>query len=120
MINSAKTTKAAGVKGRGDSESAEGDVEQWTLYIDDTCNDTGSGAGMMFINPEGHKIHYAVHFGFKALNNKAEYKALILGLRLACKLQVRNMKIFNDSQLAVNQVNDIYLVKGEKMAAYLD
>ena len=30
------------------------------------------------------------------------------------------MKIFNDSQLVVNQVNDIYLVRGEKMAPYLD
>ena len=30
------------------------------------------------------------------------------------------MKIFSDSQLIVNQVNDIYLIRGEKMAAYLD
>ena len=30
------------------------------------------------------------------------------------------MKIFNDSQLVVNQVNDIYLERREKMAAYLD
>ena len=30
------------------------------------------------------------------------------------------MKIFNDSQLVVNQVNDIYLGRGENMAAYLD
>ena len=30
------------------------------------------------------------------------------------------MKIFSDSQLVVNQVNDIFLAKGEKMAAYID
>ena len=30
------------------------------------------------------------------------------------------MKIFSDSQLVVNQVKDIYLARGEKMAAYLD
>ena len=29
------------------------------------------------------------------------------------------MKIFSDSQLVVNQVNDIYLVRKEKMATYL-
>ena len=30
------------------------------------------------------------------------------------------MKIFSDSQLVVNQVNDIYLARGEKIGAYLD
>ena len=29
------------------------------------------------------------------------------------------MKIFSDSQLVVNQVNDIYLARENKMAAYL-
>ena len=43
-----------------------------------------------------------------------------MGLPLACELQVRNVNIFSDSQLVVNQVNDIYLAKGEKMAIYLE
>ena len=30
------------------------------------------------------------------------------------------MKIFSGSLLVVNQVNDIYLAKGKKMAAYLE
>ena len=62
----------------------------------------------------------AIRFGFKASYNEAEYEALIVGLRLARELQVYNVKIFSNSQLVVNQVNDIYLVRGEKMAAYLD
>ena len=66
---------------------------------------------MMLINPERHKIYCAIHFGFKASNNKAEYEALIAGLCLTLKLQVHNVKIFNDSQLVVNQVNDIYLAR---------
>ena len=43
---------------------------------------------MKLISPEGHKIHCAIHFGFKASNNEVEYKALIVGLRLcmSCKL----------------------------------
>ena len=88
--------------------------------MDSASNDTGSRAGMMLISPNGHKIHCAIYFGFKALNNKAEYEALIAGLRLTRELQVCNMKIFSNSQLMVNQVNDIYLARWEKMAAYLD
>ena len=41
-------------------------------------------------------------------------------LHLPRELQVCNVKIFSDSQLVVNQVNDIYLERGEKMATYLD
>ena len=75
---------------------------------------------MMLISPEGHKIHCAICFGFKASNNEAEYEALIAGLRLAREMRVHNVKIFSDSQLVVNQVNDIYLTRGEKMVVYLE
>ena len=30
------------------------------------------------------------------------------------------VNIFGDSQLVINQVNDIYLARGEKMVIYLD
>ena len=88
--------------------------------MDDASNDTGSRAGIMLINSKGHKIHYAIRFRFKVSNNNAEYEALIVGLRLAHKLQVRNVKIYSDSQLVVNQVNNIYLTRTENMAAYID
>ena len=66
---------------------------------------------MMLISPEGHKIHCALRFRFKASNNEVEYEALTAGLHLVRELQVRNVKIVNDSQLGVNQVNDIYLAR---------
>ena len=55
-----------------------------------------------------------------ALNNNAEYEALILGLWLAKELQAHNIQIYSNSQLVVNQVNDIYLARGDMMAAYLE
>ena len=119
MANSTEATKEAGVRKKENSVLTERDAEQWTLYMDDTSNDTGSGAGMILISPEGHKIHWAIRFGFKGSNNEAEYKALIAGLNLARELQVHNVKIVSDSQLVVNHVNDIYLTRGENMAAYL-
>ena len=36
------------------------------------------------------------------------------------ELRAHNPKIYNESQLAVNQVNDVYLARGERMAAYLE
>ena len=75
---------------------------------------------MMLISPEGHKIHCAMHFRFTASNNKAKYEALITRLRLSRELCARNLKIYNDSQLVVNQVNDVYLARGERIIAYLE
>ena len=86
--------------------------------MDDTSNDTGSD--IMLISPKGHKIHCALRFRFKASNNEAEYKALIEGLRLAKKLQARNIQVYSDSQLVVNQMNDIYLARGDRMTTYLE
>ena len=37
----------------------------------------------MRINLEGHKIHCALRFRFQVSNNEAEYKAIIVGSRLA-------------------------------------
>ena len=111
MANSAEAAKAAGVREKENSESIERDVEQWTLFVDGASNDIGSEASMMLISPEGHKIHCVIRFGFKASNNKSKYEALIAGLRLTRELQVRNVKIFSDSQLVVNQINYVYLAR---------
>ena len=85
--------------------------------MDDASNDTRFGANIMLISIERHKIHYALCFEFKALDNKAEYEAFIVRLCLAKELQARNIQIYSDSQLVVNQINDIYLARGDKMTA---
>ena len=54
--------------------------------MDGTSNNTGSGAYMMLISPNGYKIHCAISFGFMVSNNEAEYRSLIVSLRLAHKL----------------------------------
>ncbi|XP_024030692.1 uncharacterized protein LOC112094323 [Morus notabilis] len=89
------------------------------LYVDGALNDNGSGAGVLLISPEGHKITSVVRFKLKASNNEAEYEALIAGLRLACHLKIERLSIFSDSQLVIGQVKEEYQVHGEKMGAYL-
>ena len=77
------------------------DIEQWTLYVDGALNNTRSVADIMLINLEGHKIHCGLHFGFRALNNEAEYEALIAALHVAREPQAHNIQIY-DSKLMVN------------------
>ena len=91
----------------------------WELYVDGSSNEGGSGAGLILVSPEGHRVHCALRFRFKASNNEAKYEALIAGLKLAKEMQVELLDIYCDSQLVVCQVTNEYQARGEKMAAYL-
>ena len=68
----------------------------------------GAGAGVVLVSPEGHKLSSAIHFSFKAINNDAEYEALINGLQLALEMKVEKLNMFSDSSLVVFQVNGGY------------
>ncbi|GJX62497.1 reverse transcriptase domain-containing protein [Tanacetum coccineum] len=63
---------------------------------------------------------YALRFRFEATNNKAEYKALIAGLRIAEKIGVKNLPENVDSRLVANQVNITYIAKEADMIRYLE
>ena len=100
----------------------DGDLhgEQWILYVDGASNENGSGAGTMLISPEEHKIHCALCFRFQASSNEAEYEAFLEGLRLVKELKVNHLKVYSDSQLVVNRVNETYQAREEKMVTYLE
>ncbi|PKU61117.1 hypothetical protein MA16_Dca028885 [Dendrobium catenatum] len=51
-------------------------------------------------------------------NNEAEYEAFIAGLEIAIDVRIRNLQIFGDSQLAVNQVLGVYKITKFKLACY--
>ncbi|GKA11019.1 reverse transcriptase domain-containing protein [Tanacetum coccineum] len=72
---------------------------KWRLYTDGASNSDGSGAGLMLIDPEGKEYTYTLRFEFKTTNNKAEYEALLAGLRIAQEMEITKVAIFLDSQL---------------------
>jgi ribonuclease HI len=47
----------------------------------------------------------------EATNNVAEYRAVLLGLRLAQELGAREVEVVNDSELVARQINGAYKVK---------
>ena len=70
-----KKTKAKITK----KQKAAPDGLVWSLHVDGASNAHGSGAGIIFVKPDGEKLRYALHFQFKTSNNEAEYEALIEG-----------------------------------------
>ncbi|GKV19329.1 hypothetical protein SLEP1_g29608 [Rubroshorea leprosula] len=53
----------------------------WVLHVDGSSSENGSGAGIILTSPEGETFEYALKFTFEASNNRAEYEALLGGLR---------------------------------------
>ncbi|KAM1798093.1 hypothetical protein ACFX12_032194 [Malus domestica] len=102
-----------------EAQKVESTTSAWSLYVDGSSNQQGCGAGLVLTTPDKVAMEYAIRFKFKASNNEAEYEALLAGLRLAKHLGVKQIDIFSDSQLVVNQVINNFDAKDSSMAAYL-
>ncbi|KAM2985847.1 hypothetical protein FF2_006193 [Malus domestica] len=102
-----------------ESQKIEPTAPSWSLYVDSSSNQQGCGAGLVLTTPDKVAMKYALRFKFKASNNEAEYEALLAGLRLAKHLGVKQIDIFSDSQLVVNQVTNNFDTKDSSMAAYM-
>ncbi|GKA71894.1 reverse transcriptase domain-containing protein, partial [Tanacetum coccineum] len=79
---------------------------EWKLFTDGDASSDDSGAGLMLIDPEGKEYTYALRFGFETTNNKAEYEALLVRLRISQEMEITSLAIFVDSQLLVNQIKE--------------
>lgn len=83
-----------------------------TLYTDGGARGNPGPAGIGFVLslPNQEPILHAEHIG-QATNNQAEYRALIAGLARAKKENVRELNVFLDSELLVEQMKGNYKVK---------
>ena len=73
------------------------DLPIWRLSVDGAANAQGSGASLILTSPEEIDIEYALRFGFRASNNKAEYEVVIAGLNLAHLMEVDQLEVCSDS-----------------------
>ncbi|RDX70210.1 Retrovirus-related Pol polyprotein from transposon 17.6, partial [Mucuna pruriens] len=96
------------------------DDHEWYLSMDDSTNQTGSGAGVILEGPSGVLVEQSLHFEFKASNNQAEYEALLAGMRLARDLEAKTLTAKSDSRLVTGQVNDEYQTRDPQLSRYKD
>ncbi|GJV61186.1 reverse transcriptase domain-containing protein [Tanacetum coccineum] len=101
-------------------EEAEELPEPWILFTNGSSCTDGSGAGLILTNPEGIKFTYALRFRFDATNNEAEYEALIVGLKIAEQMGIKNLQANVNLRLVANQVNRTYVAKKTNMIRYLE
>nr|XP_043622755.1 uncharacterized protein LOC122594316 [Erigeron canadensis] len=98
-----------------------GNVESdtWKLYTDGAASSDGCGANLMLISPDEKEFTYALRFKFEVTNNEAKYEALLVGLRIARDMKIRNIQVYVDSQLVACQVKGEYDAKQGTTKSYL-
>ena len=90
-----------------------------TLYFDGgSRGNPGRAAGAAVIvmpNQESYTVSEYLPF---ATNNEAEYTGLIIGLKKALELGIKELEIQGDSNLVVNQVNGAWKVKSDRLRGF--
>lgn len=74
--------------------------------MDRSSNIKGSGARFLLQGSNGQAWPYALCFEFNASNNEVEYEVLIAGLKLVEHMGVRDLEVYSDSNLIVQQVTE--------------
>ena len=80
------------------------EVHPWKVFMDGATGALGAGARIVIITPERIRVEHSFRLGFKASNNEVKYTALLIGLRAILNLGDREVEVYSDSRLVVNQV----------------
>ncbi len=88
-----------------------------TIHVDGASRGNPGPAGIgVFIEDEAGMIKAKLsHYIGEATNNQAEYKALIMGLREAVKLEAEHINIRTDSKLLAEQIRGNYKVRSANL-----
>jgi ribonuclease HI len=87
------------------------------LFVDGAArgNPGPAGAGAVIVSPEGHIQARVGKFLGESTNNVAEYMGLILGLKRAKAMGIKELDVLADSELVVKQLAGDYAVKAEHL-----
>ena len=89
------------------------------VFMDGASSVVGANARIVIITSEGIRLEHSFKLGFKTSNNEAEYEAPIVGLKTAFDLGARDMEVYLDSRLVVNQVQGSFEARDSRMKEYL-
>jgi hypothetical protein len=73
----------------------------WKMFFDGASSEKGVGARVIFISPCQETIHLSYKLEFETTNNVAEYEALVLGMRAAKEMGIKEMVVLGDAELII-------------------
>jgi ribonuclease HI len=90
----------------------------WKMFFDGASSSMGAGVGVVFMSPCQETISLSYKLEFEVTNNVAEYEALVLGIRAAQEMEIREMDVFGDAELIVQQVKNVYQARHPRLKNY--
>jgi ribonuclease HI len=90
----------------------------WKIFFDEASSKYGAGAGVVFVSPAQEIVSLSYKLEFEATNNVAEYEALVLGLRAAKDMGIKEIFVFGDAEMIVQQIKNIYQAKHPRLRSY--
>ena len=87
----------------------------WEIHVDRVSNQKGSGVRLVLMSPEKVVIEKSLRLDFSAMNNEAEYEALLEGMAMVQRMGGKSIKLFSDSRLVVGQVKGEFEANDERM-----
>jgi hypothetical protein len=82
-------------------------LKPWGLYFDGSVYIKGQGVGCMIISPSGMYIDLSIRLEFACTNNQLEYESLLHGLEYSRDVGARDIDVFGDSNLIMQQIRGI-------------
>jgi ribonuclease HI len=79
-------------------------LKLWGLYFDGSVCSKGQGAGCVVVSLSGMYVDLSIRLEFACTNNQVEYECLLRGLEFLRDLGARDVDVFEDSNLIVQQV----------------
>ena len=91
----------------------------WMIYADGSLVQKMEGVGIIILTSKGETLKYGVQLQFPATNNKAEYKTILMGLRVVKALRAKSALLKSDSKLVIGQIKGEFEAKERRMQKYL-
>ena len=88
------------------------------MYFDAAAKHDSAGARVLFVSLEKHVLTYSFVLTQLRSNDVAEYEELILGFQMGIKIGIKDLDIYGDSQLAIEQLLEEYEIKKDDLVSY--
>jgi hypothetical protein len=90
----------------------------WKMFFDGASSSEGAGTVVVFISPCQEVMSLSYKLEFEATNNVEEYEALVLGMRDAKEMGIKEIEIFGDAELIIQQVRNSYRAHNQRLRNY--
>lgn len=90
------------------------------MVFDGACSRETAGVGVVPVSLERESIQLSFKLVFQVKNNIVEYEDLLLGLNGAKDRGIKNLKVFGDVDLIIQQINKTFQTNNPMLKVYRD